>query len=72
MAGIYKSDQRAESNYWCTKHITLTHYTGYDPEVGAYVGTGSARSNQAIGIDFGRYPLTPMYTCNCKCKLLNY
>jgi len=22
---------------------------------------GSASNNQAIGIDFGRYPLTPMY-----------
>lgn len=42
--------------------ITLTGYKGYDPEVGAYVGTGSSGSNQAIGIDFGRYPLTPMYT----------
>ncbi len=41
---------------------TLTHYKGYDPEIGAYVGTGSSGSNQAIGIDFGRYPLTPMYT----------
>ncbi len=42
--------------------ITLTKYKGYDPEVGAYVGTGSSSSNQAIGIDFGRYPLTRMYT----------
>ncbi|MGE5521095.1 MAG: SusC/RagA family TonB-linked outer membrane protein [Candidatus Dadabacteria bacterium] len=41
---------------------TLTHYKGYDPEVGAYVGTGSSGGNQAIGIDFGRYPLTPMFT----------
>ena len=41
--------------------VTLTHYTGYDPEVGSYVGTGSASDNQAIGIDFGRYPLTRMY-----------
>jgi hypothetical protein len=40
---------------------TLTHYKGYDPEIGAYVGTGSAGNNQAIGIDFGRYPITPMY-----------
>ncbi len=40
---------------------TLTHYKGFDPEVGAYVGTGSSSSNQAIGIDFGRYPLTRMY-----------
>jgi len=42
--------------------FTLTHYNGYDPEVGAYVGQGSSSGNQAIGIDFGRYPLTPMYT----------
>jgi hypothetical protein len=42
--------------------FTITNYSGYDPEVGAYVGTGSSGSNQASGIDFGRYPLTPMYT----------
>jgi hypothetical protein len=41
--------------------VTWTKYTGYDPEIGAYVGTGSAGNNQAIGIDFGRYPITPMY-----------
>ncbi len=41
--------------------FTLTKYKGYDPEVGAYVGTGSSNGNQAIGIDFGRYPLTRMY-----------
>ncbi len=45
---------------------TLTNYTGYDPEVGAYIGTGAGGGvnggNQAIGIDFGRYPITPMYT----------
>lgn len=42
--------------------FTITKYKGYDPEVGAYIGTGSSSSNQAIGIDFGRYPLTRMYT----------
>jgi TonB-linked SusC/RagA family outer membrane protein len=42
--------------------FTITSYKGYDPEIGAYVGTGSSGSNQAIGIDFGRYPLTPMFT----------
>jgi hypothetical protein len=45
---------------------TWTKYSGYDPEVGAYVGTGAAGGqnggNQAIGIDFGRYPITPMYS----------
>lgn len=42
--------------------FTITKYKGYDPEVGAYVGTGSSAQNQAVGIDFGRYPLAPMYT----------
>jgi hypothetical protein len=41
---------------------TWTKYTGYDPEIGAYVGTGAASNNQASGIDFGRYPIAPMYT----------
>jgi TonB-linked SusC/RagA family outer membrane protein len=44
--------------------FTLTHYTGYDPEVGAYVGNNAASNNQAIGVDDGRYPLTPVYTFN--------
>lgn len=42
--------------------FTLTNYTGYDPEVGAYVGRDVAADNQAIGVDFGRYPITPTYT----------
>jgi hypothetical protein len=41
--------------------LTLSNYSGYDPEVGAYVGQGAQSNNQAIGIDFGRYPITPMY-----------
>jgi hypothetical protein len=45
---------------------TFTKYTGYDPEIGSYIGTGAAGGvnggNQAIGIDFGRYPITPMYS----------
>jgi TonB-linked SusC/RagA family outer membrane protein len=41
--------------------FTITNYTGYDPEIGSYVGTGASGGNQAIGVDFGRYPLTPMY-----------
>jgi TonB-linked SusC/RagA family outer membrane protein len=40
---------------------TLTRYTGLDPEVGAYVGRDAGAGNQAIGLDFGRYPLTPVY-----------
>ncbi|HRH50401.1 MAG TPA: TonB-dependent receptor [Panacibacter sp.] len=41
---------------------TLTHYSGFDPEVGAYVGQSTSASTQAIGLDYGRYPLTPIYT----------
>ena len=41
---------------------TLTNYSGFDPEVGAYVGRDASSSNQAIGLDFGRYPLTRSYT----------
>lgn len=43
---------------------TFTNYSGFDPEVGAYVGRDSSPGNQAIGLDFGRYPLTPIYTFN--------
>lgn len=41
---------------------TVTGYSGFDPEVGAYVGRDASNSNQAIGLDYGRYPLTPIYT----------
>ena len=41
---------------------TITNYSGMDPEVGSYVGANTYTSNQAIGLDFGRYPLTPVYT----------
>ena len=41
---------------------TLTNYSGLDPEVGAYIGRDASAGNQAIGVDFGRYPLTPIYS----------
>lgn len=41
---------------------TLTNYSGFDPEIGSYVGGNANNSNQAIGLDYGRYPLTPVYT----------
>ncbi|MBC8053172.1 MAG: TonB-dependent receptor [Sphingobacteriaceae bacterium] len=41
---------------------TITGYSGLDPEVGAYVGRDAGANNQAIGLDYGRYPLTPIYT----------
>jgi TonB-dependent starch-binding outer membrane protein SusC len=44
--------------------LTFTSYTGYDPEVGAYVGRDASATNQAIGLDYGRYPLTPVYAFN--------
>lgn len=44
--------------------FTLTKYKGYDPEIGAYTGAGVSATNQAIGLDFGRYPITPMYNVN--------
>ena len=44
--------------------LTLTSYTGMDPEVGAYVGRDAGGDNQAIGVDFGRYPLTRFYTAS--------
>ena len=42
--------------------FTLTKYKGYDPEVGAYTGRGVDNGNQALGLDYGRYPLTRLYT----------
>jgi hypothetical protein len=44
--------------------FTITKYKGFDPEVGAYVGRDASSANQATGLDFGRYPLTPIYTIN--------
>jgi hypothetical protein len=41
---------------------TRTKYSGYDPEVGASVGANVSGTNQAIGLDYGRYPLTPIYS----------
>ena len=41
---------------------TLTGYSGFDPEVGAYVSRDASAANQAVGLDYGRYPLTPVYT----------
>ena len=42
--------------------VTFTKYSGYDPEVGASVGANVSFGNQAIGLDYGRYPLTPIYS----------
>ncbi len=42
--------------------FTFTKYKGYDPEVGASVGNNVSAGNQLIGVDYGRYPQTRMYT----------
>jgi TonB-dependent starch-binding outer membrane protein SusC len=44
--------------------FTITNYSGYDPEVGAYVGPNAAQAQGFMGIDYGRYPLTPVYSFN--------
>ncbi|MBD8490836.1 TonB-dependent receptor [Echinicola sp. CAU 1574] len=41
---------------------TFTSYKGFDPEVGAYVGNNVEAANQLIGVDYGRYPSTRLYT----------
>ncbi|WP_240337128.1 SusC/RagA family TonB-linked outer membrane protein [Rufibacter psychrotolerans] len=43
---------------------TITDYSGYDPEVGSHVGGLENANNAAIGVDYGRYPLTPVYSVN--------
>lgn len=44
--------------------FTITNYSGYDPEVGAYVGPNAAQAQGFMGVDYGRYPLTPVYSFN--------
>jgi TonB-linked SusC/RagA family outer membrane protein len=44
--------------------FTITGYSGYDPEVGSYVGPNANTANAAVGVDYGRYPLTPVYSFN--------
>ncbi|WP_256009040.1 SusC/RagA family TonB-linked outer membrane protein [Desertivirga xinjiangensis] len=44
--------------------LTLTNYSGYDPEVGADVGKNSQPSRRTIGVDVGKYPSTRMYNFN--------
>jgi len=47
--------------------FTWTNYRGYDPEVGAYTGPsygGDNLTSTLIGVDYGRYPLTRVYSFN--------
>ncbi len=43
---------------------TFTKYSGYDPEIGSFVGKDAYQNSQPVGFDYGRYPITPMYSCN--------
>jgi hypothetical protein len=42
--------------------FTITDYSGYDPEIGAYVGPNAGVAQGFVGVDYGRYPLTPVYS----------
>jgi TonB-dependent starch-binding outer membrane protein SusC len=44
--------------------FTLTNYSGYDPEIGSYVGPNAQVAGGFVGVDYGRYPLTPVYSFN--------
>lgn len=44
--------------------FTLTKYSGYDPEIGSYVGPNAQVGGGFVGVDYGRYPLTPVYSFN--------
>lgn len=54
--------QNARVAFSAQNLATFTKYTGFDPEIGAYIGRDASEQNQAIGLDFGRYPLTPIYS----------
>jgi TonB-linked SusC/RagA family outer membrane protein len=44
--------------------FTITNYSGFDPEIGSYVGPNADQARGFVGIDYGRYPLTPVYSFN--------
>ncbi|MEO6917393.1 MAG: SusC/RagA family TonB-linked outer membrane protein, partial [Chitinophagaceae bacterium] len=54
--------QGLKATFGIQNGFTFTKYSGFDPEVGSYVGGGVSATTQAIGVDYGRYPLTPVYT----------
>ncbi|MBN7810655.1 TonB-dependent receptor [Algoriphagus sp. H41] len=62
LIGKQKAIQGARLSFGVQNAFTFTKYKGYDPEVGAYVGNNVSAANQLIGVDYGRYPLTRMYT----------
>lgn len=63
MLGKQKVIQGVKVSVSAQNLVTITKYRGYDPEVGAYVGP-SYNGDTMIGIDYGRYPLTRVYSFN--------
>ena len=62
LLSVQKIVRAARVSFGAQNVATLTGYSGFDPEVGAYVGRDANPGNQAIGVDYGRFPLTPVYT----------
>ncbi len=54
--------QSARLTFGVQNLATITKYKGYDPEVGFYVGKEVSPTSSIIGVDYGRYPSTTMYT----------
>ncbi|MEO5996664.1 MAG: TonB-dependent receptor [Chitinophagaceae bacterium] len=53
--------QGLKATFGVQNAFTFTKYSGFDPEVGSYVGGNVSATTQSIGLDFGRYPITPVY-----------
>ncbi|MDO1447077.1 TonB-dependent receptor [Rhodocytophaga aerolata] len=64
LLGVQNVVQGARVSFGIQNLATFTKYKGMDPEVGAYVGNNVSATTQSIGLDYGRYPLTRMYTFN--------
>lgn len=62
LLGNQKFIRGARVSFAIQNALTFTKYKGFDPEVGAYVGNNVSATNQLIGVDYGRYPLTRMYS----------
>ena len=49
-----------------TNLLTITNYTGLDPEIGRSTFFGNLGNDWGIGIDSGFYPVTTTYTVGVK------
>jgi TonB-dependent starch-binding outer membrane protein SusC len=64
LIGKQKVVKGARLGFSAQNVLTITGYSGYDPEVGSYVGPNASTANAAVGVDYGRYPITPVYSFN--------